>query len=540
MLIVHFLSPVEMDRKLWGYWSRSNGLITSLSLILISLSFFIFAKNQNFIISTLFTIELFACLTATYGVFQKFGLDPFAWSVSNQVFGTFGNTNFASAVWSLGAMTSFSLLLMTWGLKKQRWMHISLTTVLLIVIYWTNSIQGLIAFGLFLAFCIFIFAKRKGVKFLVAYLVFAVSSAVVVVPSMFGVGLIGSALEQYTLKLRSLYWLAGIKMGNSSPVIGIGVDSYGDYYRNFRSLETAKLTSIDLVTNNAHNTFIQSYATLGILGLSSVVLLFITSLYRASKILFNRESTFENELIAAIFIVLWLLACISIDNIAIAVWNWLFLGLVIGTNIVQREIQVPQTNPKSKKSMSKELGTLSPLKYLSLALCAACFAFSWGSSQSDRELISTFNTPTFADNQASLDKRANDLLRIVRNPIAQEGHYLYVAKGLIAINRHSEAIAVLESGLRRYPRDFVLLSLMSQEQIDFGSTNDAIKYLEKMTILDQRRAATWLNLAFMYSRNNDFALSRNAARRAYQFAEFLDENGKTALESLTTNLRENP
>jgi O-antigen ligase len=540
-LTAHSLSPVELDRKLWGYWSRSNGLLTTMCFILISFAFFNLAKTKNFTISMLITIELFGFVTAVYGLFQKFGLDPFAWSVSNQVFGTFGNTNFASAIWSLCAMSSISLLVIFRKDSKHRFVHGAITSLLLMVIFWTRSIQGLMAFGIFLIVLLFLFAKRRGLKFVLPLSFFITISAIVVIPSMFGVGLLGNTLEQYTLKLRSLYWIAGLKMGNSSPFIGVGVDSYGDYFRNYRSLDTAKLTSIDLVTNNAHNTFIQSYATLGILGLCSVLLIFLVGLLHASKNLLNKNSTFEQEVISAIFVAIWLIAFISIDNIAIAVWNWTFLGLVIGNKVteakLEAKLEAKDIYNKRKNNQQRVVEDFNPLKFVALAICAISFTLSWSSSQSDRGLIKTFNTPTFADNQESIDKRANDLLRILRNPIVQEGHYLYVAKGLIAVNKHAEAIATLESGLKRYPRDFTLLSLMAQEQIDFGAPSDGIKYLKQMTKLDPRRAATWFNLSILYANSNNIIESKKAAEKAFQYREFLDQKSTSALESLTAAIR---
>ena len=538
-LTAHLLSPVELDRKLWGYWSRSNGLLTTLCFILISFTFFNLAKTRNFTLSTLISIEVFGFVTAVYGVFQKIGLDPFAWSVSNQVFGTFGNTNFASAIWSLCAMSSISLLVIFRKEAKHRFVHGAITSLLLMVIFWTRSIQGLMAFGIFLIVLLFLFAKRKGLKLVLPLSIFVTVTSTIVIPSMFGVGLLGSSLEQYTLKLRSLYWLAGLKIGNSSPIIGVGVDSYGDYFRNYRSLDTAKLTSIDLVTNNAHNTFIQSYATLGIVGLSSVLLIFLVGLLRASRSLISKNSTFEQEVISAIFLSLWLIAFISIDNIAIAVWNWTFLGLVIGNKVPDVKLESKNSHSKGKNNQRRIAEEFNPMKFVALFMCAISFTFSWSSSQSDRGLIKTFNTPTFADNQDSIDKRANDLLRILRNPIVQEGHYLYVAKGLIAINKHAEAIATLESGLKRYPRDFALLSLMTQEQIDFGAPSDGIKYLKQMTSLDPRRAATWFNLSILYANLNNAAESKKAAEKAIQFKEFLDQKSISTLESLTATFKTN-
>ena len=79
-------------------------------------------------------------------------------------------------------------------------------------------------------------------------------------------------LYQYTFYLRTFYWKIGLKMGLENPLVGVGVDSYGDFYRGARPIEVIRLTTIDLTTHNAHNTLIQIFATLGILGLVATLL----------------------------------------------------------------------------------------------------------------------------------------------------------------------------------------------------------------------------------------------------------------------------
>lgn len=531
----HLLSNLELERKLYGLWSRSNGLLTNISLILIALVFSVNIKKNGFFVSSLITIEYFGVVTALYGVLQKIGLDPVSWSVANQVFGTFGNTNFASAIWALCAMSAISLLFSFSKSSKQKIFHLAATLLLFFVIYCTNSIQGLMALAIFLALYVIVWVKHKSRTLFITSILTLTFTVLMLIPSFFGVGILGDRFEQYTLKLRSLYWLAGVKMGNSNPFLGVGADSYGDYFREYRTLETAKLTSIELITNNAHNTFIQTYATLGIVGLSSILMLFSLAFWKSIKLFFSRKATIEQEIISIIFVVLWALASISIDNIAIAVWNWVFLGFVLGsTTEIQSNSELNILQSKRNKNRGSAIQDLSVGKYIALGICGVCFAFSWASSLSDRQLISTFGTPTFSDNQQSLDRRSADLLDILRNPIVQEGHFLYVARGLIAINRHAEAIATLESGIKRYPRDFALLSLLAQEQTDFGSADDAIRIRQEMVRIDPRHAPSWLSLAYLYAQKNDSEFARFAMTKSQEYRFFLDERGLIALESLTT------
>jgi O-antigen ligase len=75
--------------------------------------------------------------------------------------------------------------------------------------------------------------------------------------------------------VRTTFWQSGVKMFLSAPFFGVGPDNFGYHYEQTRSLYSYK-TNEFVITNDAHSSVIQSFATLGIFSmLAFAALLFI-------------------------------------------------------------------------------------------------------------------------------------------------------------------------------------------------------------------------------------------------------------------------
>lgn len=84
------------------------------------------------------------------------------------------------------------------------------------------------------------------------------------------------------VKIRSNFWLAGMRQFFSHPFIGVGPDQYGNHYEHSRTLEDAqKYTNI--LSNDAHSASVQTLATLGIFG--TLAFLFLLALVMRSLLI---------------------------------------------------------------------------------------------------------------------------------------------------------------------------------------------------------------------------------------------------------------
>jgi O-antigen ligase len=75
------------------------------------------------------------------------------------------------------------------------------------------------------------------------------------------------------VKIRSNFWLAGMRQFFDHPLLGVGPDQYGNYYEHYRTLEDAQKYS-SILSNDAHSASVQTLATLGIFGTLAFLFLF--------------------------------------------------------------------------------------------------------------------------------------------------------------------------------------------------------------------------------------------------------------------------
>jgi O-antigen ligase len=487
------LKEVNLTRTLWGIWGRNNGLITALCLWLIALSFYWFAKKKTYVSSFLHSVEIVAIVFSFYGLIQYFGIDPVNWSQANQIFSFFGNTNFAAAVLSLCASTFLVLAVLelnqTLALRVVRLMLFLVTTFLT---FKTDSIQGLSALLIVLVLVVFIKLNFVSNSHKYLYLTVSGLSGIVVFLGTLGIGPLGSYIGQYTVQLRYQYWLAGLKIGASSPIYGVGMDSYGDYFRTYRTQEVAERTSIDLVTNNAHNVFIQAFATMGILGLLAVLIPFLGALYYSGKILLSNDFTQIQKAVVAIFLSLWSMAFFSIDNISIAVWNYVFLGLVWGI----QESGAEHLESSQKLKNQRQVIEVEPIKYLVFALSALIFGITWYASFPERSLQRYLSTPVNSQDSIKVSERTLEIRSLSNHPFVQETEFWYLASELNKINNSKELFEVLEIANSEFMRDFNLLDLSAGYREQRNLQADAIPFREGQLIIEKRHPRVWLSYAY--------------------------------------------
>lgn len=516
------LGSSDKTRILWGTWGRNNGLLTLLSLFSLAWCFARFAQDLGFLRNFLHSVELVTLVFSSYALFQFFGLDPVSWSKQNEVFSFFGNTNFASAVFALSASTFLILLFFesrSWFYKSYRFLFLSVSVFLA---YQTNSIQGLA--GFFIVFLLVLFIRFMPKTLLSKASLFGGLSGVgiFVFLGTTGVGPLSTFIEQYTVQLRVQYWLTGIRIGNSSPIWGVGVDSYGDYFRTLRSEELAKQTSIDLITNNAHNVFVQYYATMGILGLFSVLVpVLVVSVISFRILLSDSISTLQRSA-AALFLALWSMAFFSIDNIAIAIWNWSILGVVMGIWLSREEALSGSTQRPSGYSKINA-DQVDVRKGISIALCASLFAFGWFSSYPDRTInkfLSLPVNPSFSDERVT---RIRDIKDIANSPFLMETHYWYLAGELNRIGAENESIALLDSALKHYPKDFNLLDLSAAFRERLGLQVEAINFRKQQIEIEGRHPRIWLSYAYDLLAAGRLEDSQEAFRKVLEHRHFLAE-----------------
>jgi O-antigen ligase len=349
-------SNQETYRTLIGTWGRNNGFLAyfSLSILFLTLSTMKSIGPSHFLIKSLTILGL---LLGFYGLLQYRGLDLFAWeNPDNKIILTFGNSNFASAFLALSSIATLSLILRS---NKTLAFRLVLGTSFLMQIFLvrrSGALQGLVAltigsgilFGLYLSF-----SKRMAIKrFAYAWWGVMLLSAATSVFGLLGSGPLSATLNPNLRSLQDRYfhWISALKMLKDNLLFGVGIDSFGDYYRNYRLIESIELRgNASSTTNNAHNTFMQLGATGGLILLIPYLLLIVFTAYRSLIALKSAEDKLLVSATFSIWVAFQIQSLVSIDQLGLVVWGWASAGSLIAMSYLRFEPKQSAAHAKSKK-----------------------------------------------------------------------------------------------------------------------------------------------------------------------------------------------
>lgn len=520
-LIAALATNSNITRTLWGSWGRNNGLITQTSLFLCAFCFFLLAGFPKFKGIFIKSISLGMFPASVYGLIQFFELDWIRWSSNKQVFSFFGNTNFAASIFGLVAISSLCALVID-GIRSNLAPAYFAQAVISSFISWqTKSIQGLVL----IAFALSLFVFAKAVSILRVNRVLALSSltggTILSILGFLGIGPLGSLLFQYTFELRSYYWKIGLLMGIDRPIFGVGIDSYGDNYRQFRSLDVAQVTSVDLTVNNAHNSLIQIFATTGIVGLTAVLCWVLPALIASLKVLTDKSKANQDLMFPILFLGSFAISMISIDNIAVATLHWAITGIMLRSFMAIDE-SGEVVGKKNTRAQASNFSFLKPV--LLPSLVGLTFAFSWFASSGDRDLYQTFTTPADTKESGSVENRVSSLKEISEEYFLQESHFGYLSDGLMAADVWPIAYEVTRAGVAKYPLDFNLLDRASVLAERLGELSEAESFRNRQLQIDPRHPRVWLYLGKDLMEQGKLLEAKAAVSKTYALESLFDSS----------------
>lgn len=524
----------NLTRLLWGIWGRNNGLLTQIALFCMAYAFYVFSNRRNFTIGYLQGISMGMFPASIYGLIQVFKLDWVNWSNKDQVFSFFGNSNFASSIFAIVSAVCLCLFFLDRRNQAIRSFYLFHGILSAFIAWQTKSIQGIVALLLGL---VILLAKLSINKFKLpskSSFIALFVLGLLTIYGFLGKGLF-SFLYQYTFELRSFYWLVGLKMGANSPWFGVGIDSFGDYYRFFRPLHVAQTTTVDLTVNNAHNSIIQIFATLGFFGLFSILVWLIPALSLSIRQLVSvHEINLEKLSISILFLMSFAISMISIDNIAVATLYWSILGIVLGTL-------------GKASTFSSESAKISPISRVLVntrsillpLLVGSVFAVSWFASTADRKLLEIFSQTISANDNAAINNRWASLKQLADNDaFLQEAQLSYIVEGIDKTQVWTVALEVAKNGLEKYPIDFSLLDKAAVLGEKSGKFEEAEVLRKEQLAQDPRHSLLWLYLARDLYEQNKLEDAKSALLTAKKYETLLDSNGKNYLSSLERKLNE--
>lgn len=453
-LVTNFVALLFTDSKhvgLFGDYQRRTGFLTYVFLatfLLFTARKIRFSDGSRFYYWTL-EISLTFCL---YGIFQHFGYDFVNWNNQyNSVLGTVGNPNFAAAL-----MGIFAVILFGFSINKDtsgfnRVISAGSVLLLLLTIYFSDSLQGFLAAAVGFGILIVVWALQRS-----RTLGLSIAGAGLVggLMSLFGILQMGpfSFLFKESVTYRGDYWRAGLRMSQEHIWFGVGLDRYGAYFREYRDVAQVLRRGPNVGTNAAHNVFIQLGSTGGIFVFIAYLVLVGFIFWRG--VIGLRQSVGTKQILFATFFAAWLTylaqAIISIDNIGVAIWGWVLGGAVVGLSYNRED---PEKTKSGKTMVTKPLGMSGLGLGLSSIYTVVAIVFSslFFTAEYAQHQVGKYVLPTNASEQSVYETFVVKSLQT--KPIEPRFRFM-AARFFFEAGMNEKAVEQLKLSIENDPREF--------------------------------------------------------------------------------------
>lgn len=398
MVIAVFSSDSPLSQNLYGSYGRNNGLITYFFLVAILLSSQALSSAKNF--ESIVKALLFAgVVNISYCLWVIMFGDFIGWSNPyGNILGTLGNPNFIGSFLGIFFTAYLAYALGKSAPKNMKYSLFVILPVTAFEIYDSNAIQGRVVAALGVGIIGFLLIRsRFGNVVTSAYVVVGFIAGLLGLLGALQIGPLTNYIYKTSVSLRGQYWLAGWNTGESHPLTGVGMDSFGDWYRRSRDVHAIELPGVNTVVNAAHNVPLDMFAFGGWpLFLSYMSVMGLAGLAAVRLIVRKREF----DPILASLVTAWagyqLQSIISINQIGLAIWGWLLSGALIAYEKANRNAGEPvlgdgkktsnRKNTSSQPSLNVLIGALGGIIGLVIALPPLVSDAKWRSAQVGRTL----------------------------------------------------------------------------------------------------------------------------------------------------------
>ena len=359
-------SKSPSPQNLYGAFGRNTGFVAYLVLCFIALGALNLREGQNFK-KIIWGLQFAGVVNVLYCAWVLVFGDFLSWSNPyGNILGLFGNPDFISAFLGIfiASLVAYSFT------QGQSWKYrIGAALVGLIAFYEvhrSHAIQGTAVTVAGLGIVGFYLVRSKFESKLVSsgYLILSFAFGLLAVLGTLQKGPF-SFVYKRSVSLRGSYWKAGINMGSEHPFSGVGMDSYGDWYRHARPpIALIDMPGINTTSNASHNVVLDFFAYGGWpLLLSYLAILVIGGIAIAKLTLRNKKYDGIFVTMATAWACYQLQSIISINQIGLAIWGWLLTGALVTYEFATRTstASAPEkSNSRGRSTKKASAGVISP------------------------------------------------------------------------------------------------------------------------------------------------------------------------------------
>lgn len=351
MFSTFLFSGAPKGQQFWGTFGRQTGILTYFSLLLLLVLVAVTA-DLLFYRKIVLSLIITGIPITIYALVQVANLDPVGWS-SKDIFATLGNSNFLSAFQGLVSVVCVVLAFESKINSLKRFSLIVFAIIDMSIVLRSGSIQGFMIFvaGIGVGGYLILRKLIKSNWPLFTYSLISCLGTVFAVLGLVNKGPFSKFIYQESILFRADYMHAGWAMTLKRPFFGVGMDSYGDWYRTVRGLISTTRTGPERTANTAHNIFLDISSNGGFPFL--IVYLTLLALAFTSAIKLIKSSRNLDFIFIAIFsswISYQIQAAISINQVGVGVWGWILTGALIGYSRMDLIPTSTSVNSKNKKT----------------------------------------------------------------------------------------------------------------------------------------------------------------------------------------------
>lgn len=352
-----FNSSAPLTQNIYGVFGRQTGFVAYLFLAMVMLAAALLRTQKSFT-RIVWALLIAAAINIIYAAWAIAFGDFIDWNNPyGNILGLFGNPNFIGAFLGMFITGSIAFAFSSHFSWFYRIAFIVLGFLALYEIKESHAVQGLVVTGAGLAMIGFylVRSKTKGNLTVAGYLLAVSIAGGFALAGALQKGPLASVIYKKSVSLRGTYWETGINIGLDKPLTGAGMDSYGNWYRAFRpDRALVDMPGVKVITNAAHNVIIDIFAYGGFPLLISYLAILIVGIWSIIRVTL-RTRTYDGTFVAlaTTWLAYQLQSIISINQMGLAIWGWLLIGVLVAYEYSTR----PRSEgvEKAKPARQKEL-----------------------------------------------------------------------------------------------------------------------------------------------------------------------------------------
>ena len=300
-----------------------------------------------------------------------------------------------------------------------------------------------------------------------------------------------------------------------NPLFGVGLDRYGAYFKQYREPNYSLTYGFDITSTNAHNTFIQFFATGGFF--IGTIYLILNAYILKCAIFALKMTSGNNRILVAGVVSAWIAyhaqSLISIDNIGISVWGWILGGSIVGLSVSAT------AQPEEEKKQFQVKNNYINLSRLIISSTATFIAVTLVMLLGRGELNMYKTTYTFELQNPQMQSVYKELnLSAINTPLMDPAYSINSAMNLVKAGFVAEGLTELEKISLNDPRNLNALNSLALIYDQTSLIDRSVTIREKISILDPWNAANYLALGKNYKALGNVTKSKEMLDKILSFA----------------------